>query len=171
MKYIYKDIELYKQLHKTRSYGDTGHNYCSDIISFIKETNAASYIDFGCGTGSLRKSLLGYGFRIDEFDPAIPGKDKIPKKNYDLVITTDVLEHLYENEIDNFFEEIMMLNPKFMYHAVSTRDAIIKLPDGTSCHKCIQNSNWWKEKLEKNTKAKKINVHDNHDLSIFKVVI
>lgn len=157
MKYHYKDLELYKQLHQTRSYGDTGSTYANDVSSFIKYTNAKTILDFGSGTGSLKKALSNvYQIEIDEFDPCVLGKNKIPQSQYDLIITTDLLEHLYKEEIDNLFDEMMSLTPQFMYHGISTRPARILLPDGTNCHKTVENANWWIDKIQNITKCTKI---------------
>lgn len=173
MKYDYKDIELYKQLHQMRSYGDTGSAYARDVSSFIQYTMAKTVLDFGSGTGSLKKTLKDiYQIEIDEFDPCVPGKDKIPQSQYDLIITTDLLEHLHKEEINNIFDEMMSLNPTFMYHAISTRIARILLPDGSNCHKTVENADWWIKKIQDVTKCNDIR-HElvNDDCVIVKVAL
>lgn len=173
MKHHYKDLELYKQLHQSRSYGDSGFGYVDDVSSFIKHTNAKTILDFGSGTGSLKKALKNiHQIEIDEFDPCVAGKTKIPQLQYDLVITTDLLEHLHKEEIDNLFDEMMSLNPQFMYHGISTRPARILLPDGTNCHKTVENANWWIDKIQNITKCTNIQ-HElvNSDCVIVKVIL
>lgn len=173
MKYDYRDLKLYEQLHKQRSYGDTGSIYTDNVKSFIDKTGATSVLDFGSGTGALKTSLNNkYNIDIDEFDPCYDGKRNIPNTQYDLIITTDVLEHLYEDEIENFFEEILSLQPKFMYHAISTRKAHIHLPDGSNCHKTVKNNEWWKSKIQNITKANNINeTQFNDHVIVFKVIL
>jgi 2-polyprenyl-3-methyl-5-hydroxy-6-metoxy-1,4-benzoquinol methylase len=173
MKYEYKDIDLYKQLHKQRSYGDTGSVYTDDVKSFIDDTEALSILDFGSGTGTLRAALHNkYSIEIDEFDPCVPGKEIIPKERYELVITTDLLEHLFEEEIDNLFEEILTLKPKFMYHAISTRTARILLPDGSNCHKTVKDAEWWSNKIKNLLNPNSIEQKEvNDDCVIFKIKI
>jgi len=157
MKYDYRDLKLYEQIHKQRSYGDTGSVYTDSVKSFIDTTGTTSALDFGSGTGALRTSLRNkYNIDIDEFDPCYDGKRTIPNIQYDLIITTDVLEHLYEDEIENLFEEMLSLQPKFMYHAISTRKAHIHLPDGSNCHKTVKNNQWWKSRIQEITKAETI---------------
>tara|TARA_Y100000385_G_C13068487_1_gene627851 strand:+ start:145 stop:663 length:519 start_codon:yes stop_codon:yes gene_type:complete len=172
MKYHYKDLELYKQLHQERNYGDTGLEYAEDILNLIRQTGAQTVLDFGSGTGSLAKSLRKRNVLIDEFDPCYPGKEKIPKEKYDLVITTDLLEHIYEDELDNIFEEMLYLKPKFMYHAISTREATILLPDKTNCHKTIKNMHWWYDRIYNLINPAAINATPkNDDCVIIKLVI
>jgi len=172
MKYQYKDLELYKQLHKERSYGDTGVDYIEDVLGFMVQTKAETVLDFGSGTGSLAKNLRQKNILVDEFDPCYPGKEKIPKQKYDLVITTDVLEHIYEDEIGNLFEEMLSLQPKFMYHAISTRKARILLPDNSNCHKTIKSAEWWQAKIVDMVKPIEIIAEDrDDDCVVFKVII
>lgn len=171
MKYEYKDLDLYKQLHQQRSYGDTGSVYTDDIKSFIDDTAASSVLDFGAGIGTLKNSLHNkYSFNIDEFDPCVPGKEVIPKDEYEMVITTDLLEHLFEEEIDNLFEEMLVLKPKFMYHAISTRTATILLPDGSNCHKTVKDAEWWLNKIKQLTKPSNINYENfSNDCIVIKM--
>lgn len=173
MKYNYKDLELYEQLHKERHYGDTGLNYLEDVLSFIRSTGAIQILDFGAGTGSLAEQLHHkYNISIDQFDPCYDGKRNIPKNEYDLIITTDVLEHIYEDEIENLFEEMLSLQPKFMYHAISTRKARILLPDNSNCHKTIKSAEWWQAKIIDIVKPIEIIAEDrDDDCVVFKVII
>lgn len=144
----YKDLHLYEKIYSTtNNYGNTGHRYADIVYKFILETNPLSVLDFGCGQGSLKKNLATKNIDIDEYDPCIPGKNTINKLQYDLIVTTDVLEHIYENEINTFFSDIMSLAPKYMIHIICTRPAEKVLPDGTNAHKTIKNKNWWKEKI------------------------
>ena len=172
MKYHYKDLELYKQLHQERNYGDTGSEYTEDVLNFIRQTTATTVLDFGSGTGSLAKSLRKRNILIDEFDPCYPGKEEIIKKKYDLVITTDLLEHIYEDELDNIFEEMLCLKPKFMYHAISTREATILLPDKSNCHKTVKSMQWWYNRIHNVFNPVSINATPkNDDCVIINLVI
>ena len=146
---MYRDIDLYKTLHiQNSSYGSTANQYTKYIADFIKYTEVKSVLDFGCGKGSLKKDLKQkYNLEIDEYDPAIESKNIIPKTQYELIITTDVLEHLYEDEINMFFKDILTLNPYYMFHAICTRKADNNLPDGTNAHKTIKPRARWIQKI------------------------
>jgi 2-polyprenyl-3-methyl-5-hydroxy-6-metoxy-1,4-benzoquinol methylase len=153
---MYKDIDLYKELHKTNSeYGATGFNYCN-LINFYLEhysNEIKTALDFGCGKGTLKQCI---DFPIDEYDPAIEGKENISQNQYDLIITTDVLEHLYENEISLVCTEFMNLKPKRMLHFISTVEAKTILPDNTNAHKTVKHGEWWKNTISKYTN---FNIH------------
>lgn len=147
---MYRDIDLYKQLHQNnKNYGNTGKYYCSFINQYlIHHPTIKNILDFGCGKSTLGQCL---DFNIDEYDPAIAGKEQIPKSKYDLIITTDVLEHLYEDEISLICQEFLNLKPYKMLHFICTIKAKQILPDGTNAHKTIQNGEWWKTNIHKFT--------------------
>jgi hypothetical protein len=148
---MYRDIDLYKELHKTnKNYGNTGKYYCSFINEYLVHyPNIKNVLDFGCGKSTLSQCL---DFHIDEYDPAISGKEQISKSKYDLIITTDVLEHLYEDEIPLICQEFLSLQPYKMLHFICTIKAKQILPDGSNAHKTIQNGEWWKTHIHNFTK-------------------
>lgn len=148
----YKDIELYKQLHlKNSGYGGTGSRYVKRIVSHIEQNKPKSILDFGCGKGNLVKELSKLGITVHEYDPAIVGKEKIPQKQYDMIITTDVLEHLYEDEIETICNDFLSLCPETMFHVICTRPAGNLLPDGSNAHKTVKQIEWWDNKLKSYT--------------------
>ena len=148
----YKDIHLYEKIHKKDSgYGNTGGCYVKSVLNHVNKYNPKSILDFGCGKGKLKTGLAKHEIDIDEYDPAIPNKKKIPKEQYDLITTTDVLEHIYEDEIPTICKEFISLQPETMFHAICTRAAHKKLPDGTNAHKTIRDIEWWAKKLQEHT--------------------
>lgn len=155
----YKDTQLYKDLHKQdMSYGATGSRYVPRILEHIQQYKPKNILDFGCGKGQLKIGLAKHNINIDEYDPAISGKNQIPKNQYDLIITTDVLEHLYEEEISSICEEFVALQPKTMFHVICTRPAGNLLPDGTNAHKTVKKIQWWTDKIEQYTKQYKADI-------------
>jgi len=162
----YADIELYKQLHSQNShYGDTGSRYVKRIVSHIEQYKSDSVLDFGCGKGKLAVELSKLGLRIDEYDPAIEGKEKIPQKHYDMIITTDVLEHLYEDEIQIICSDFLSLSPLTMFHVICTRLADNLLPDGSNAHKTVKPIEWWDEKLKSYTGFKTEIIKNPQDIN------
>jgi 2-polyprenyl-3-methyl-5-hydroxy-6-metoxy-1,4-benzoquinol methylase len=159
----YRDIHLYKQLHKeSAGYGAFCHSYITLIKKYIQDTNSSNILDFGCGKGNLKRALSSHGIVIDEYDPAISGKDVLPSKEYDLVITTDVLEHLHPDEIDIIKDEFENLNPKHMMHIISTRTAVQILPDGTNAHKTVQPGDWWLNSLDSKGYTSRVDVNPSY---------
>lgn len=137
---------LNRELHETNpSYGAHGHRHAARMMSLRDEYDATTVLDFGCGKGALRASL-GAPDWMTEYDPAIPGKDERPKRA-DMVVATDVLEHIEPHLLDNVLFEIARLADKVAYLIIATRPASKTLADGTNAHKIVENADWWRTKL------------------------
>lgn len=145
-----RDLHLYKQLHiKDGHYGSTPAHHFDKISNFIHERRPRSILDFGCGKGTLQTLITQKHPEVvvHSYDPAITDRETIPMTQYDMVITTDVLEHLYEDEIPGIFLEMLSLDPASMYHIICHRLAHAILPDGTNAHKTVQTPQWWADKI------------------------
>lgn len=105
-----------------------------------------SLLDIGCGGGGLTSRLLGrgfdaYGCEISEYaiDHCVPamrgrvahaditscphelrGKDLLLPAQFDVLIATDLLEHLYEEDLERTFEWMMSKTKKWMFFCVAT---------------------------------------------------
>lgn len=145
------------------------------LESFIQQISPGSILDYGCGVGRLI-STLKIKFpkiEIDGYDPGNPSFDEYKKQKYDLIISTDVLEHIEPDYIDQTLE---FLNQKsiYFYHLIALQPSRMILPDGRNAHLILKSAAWWKnkfqtlncnimldnrmnhEKIDKNTGAKKI---------------
>lgn len=143
-------LELQKRLHQApQGYGGRGDKWAGIVMQLAVQYDAWSILDYGCGEGSLatvlRRSAL-HGIRIDEYDPAIPGKDSRPGFA-DLVVCTDVLEHIEPDRLDNVLADLRMLARKVLWVVVSTKDSNKVLADGRNAHLIIENGDWWKQKV------------------------
>ena len=117
-----------KQLHEQNpNYGISGAKRASTILKLSESMETKSILDYGCGKGLLAKSLP---FPIWEYDPAIPGKDS-PPRPADLVVCTDVLEHVEPELLDNVLQDIARCTVKTAYLIVATFPAQKTLPDGS----------------------------------------
>lgn len=65
----------------------------------------ATILDFGCGAGPvLKRPLEEGGFRVHLYDPFFYPDREVLDEEYDFIIASEVLEHLY-----NPYEEIIRL--------------------------------------------------------------
>src|ERR1051325_7782001 len=78
---------LQDDLHARFNYGHGGD--AEEFACIVRELSGSSVLDYGCGQGHLAHLLDGY--QVEEYDPAIPGKDEEPAKA-DIVVCADVLE-------------------------------------------------------------------------------
>lgn len=139
-------LEQNRLLHEAnRHYGMGGWKHADRVLELRDENEAVTVLDYGCGKGKL-KTGLGNPDWVSEYDPAIPGKDARPDLA-DIVVCTDVLEHIEPDLLDNVLTDLVRLTGKVAYLVIATRESGKCLPDGTSPHKIVQNAEWWREKL------------------------
>jgi 2-polyprenyl-3-methyl-5-hydroxy-6-metoxy-1,4-benzoquinol methylase len=106
--YIFKSPECYQDLQKQKERYNLHENNAEDagyiayfqrFLDFIlplvgKPQNA---LDFGCGRTSLLATLLKKeGIACDYFDPIYHPNTLDSNKKYDLIVSTEVFEHLHQ---------------------------------------------------------------------------
>lgn len=139
----YRDLN--KQLHKQNiAYGVGGGKHAKIVLELCKNLDTRSILDYGCGKGYLAKEIP---FPIWEYDPAIPGKDESPRPA-DLVVCTDVLEHIEPDKILVVLADLRRCTKKVGYFTIHTGPAQKTLPDGRNTHLIQQKRQWWKNRLK-----------------------
>jgi hypothetical protein len=101
------------------------------------------------------------GVRFAEYDPAIPGKDERPEFA-DLVVCTDVLEHIEPERIGAVLAHLRGLARKAIWCVISTKPSNKTLPDGRNAHILIRPESWWREALA----AAGFTLHDLPDIEV-----
>ena len=146
-----KYVDLNRKLHESNmAYGTSGSKYAKDVKEILKtlvtEDNPfPSCLDYGCGKGYLQKTL---GFPIFEYDPAIPGKEESPKPA-DLVVCTDVLEHIEPDKLDFVLGDLKRCVKNTGYFVISTRKAVKTYENGENAHLIVKDKAWWEKRLLK----------------------
>lgn len=158
----YKDQN--KQLHSLRpDYGSYGAKWAETVWALAHRYKIASVCDYGAGKCSLHKALLEsehiLRFKSQfcckdhpwlrawvDYDPAVDGLDDIPAAA-DLVVCTDVLEHIEPECIDSVLDDIARCSGKACFLVIATRPAKKTLPDGRNAHLIQEPISWWIPKL------------------------
>jgi Protein of unknown function DUF115 len=141
--------ELNRKLHDSPEKFGTGSWRWSEMVrTIMDETESKTVLDYGCGKGNL-KHALGDPEWLREYDPAIPGKDEEPVVGSDLVVCTDVLEHIEPELLDSVIDNIHVLAKRAVFLVISTKTAKKFLEDGRNAHLSLHDADWWKEKLSK----------------------
>jgi len=92
---------LNENMHKERPcYGVGGSFWAGSIYTHACRINAKTILDYGAGKRTLENSLLNRKLTIKSYDPCIPEIAGRPDKA-DIVVCTDVLEHIEPDLIDN----------------------------------------------------------------------
>jgi len=138
-------LEILRKLHQNPIYGLEGKKYKEVVIKLAEATKTNSVMDYGCGKGSLAASLP---FPIWEYDPAVPGKDGVPRPA-DLVVCTHILQRVELEMLDNVLGDLVRCTKKCLFAVIDTKPSEKQLPDGRNEYLIQQNKDWWHEKLNK----------------------
>jgi 2-polyprenyl-3-methyl-5-hydroxy-6-metoxy-1,4-benzoquinol methylase len=107
------------------------------------EYGTKDVLDYGCGKRTLETAL---GFEIANYDPCIPGLDS-PPKAHDIVVCTDVLEHIEPECLDAVLSDIRRCTKRVAFLLIATRPAKKFLADGRNAHLIQKDEKWWSERL------------------------
>lgn len=132
--------ELQRQFHTQRpDYGISGARYADQIQGLAKSMQTRDILDYGCGKATLSKALP---FPIQNYDPFIEDFCAHPIPS-DIVVCTDVLEHIEYPYLHGVLEHINSLTKKVAFFQIATRPASKQLPDGRNAHLIIEPGRWW----------------------------
>ena len=138
--------KIYADIHANTKFGKRS-KVPDFLYKFIENTNPETILDFGCGKGNLTNTLkeIYKDKKIYGFDPANPEYD-VPLTTVDMIISTDVLEHIEPDLIDQTLKEIAD-NCTHTYHLISCAPAKLILPDGRNAHLIQETSDWWRKRF------------------------
>jgi len=139
--------EQYQQMYRVAEYGIHGHKWADKADQFLHSVGAASVLDYGAGQGTLSRELRNRGYEVTEFEPGIPEKATLPEQDFDTVVTTDALEHVEPELVDNVLDYIKGHSGS-LFAVIATRTAVRRLPDGTNPHRTVKPGDWWVKQLE-----------------------
>lgn len=136
--------KLQALFHAARAdYGTSGRLYSEQILQMANRLQTRRILDYGCGKCTLQSSLP---FPIQNYDPFIPEYAAMPH-DADIVVCTDVMEHVEEEHVDGVLEHIESLCNKAAFFQIATGPASKTLPDGRNAHITQHNGNWWLAEL------------------------
>jgi len=127
------------QKHRAMRWGKSGASHAPEILTFANELGATSVLDYGAGCATLAASVPT--LKVFAYDPGTAAHD-LPKPA-DLVVSTDVLEHVEADKIDNVLQHQYLLARKGAYFVIALTAARELLPDGRNAHLLIQPVDWW----------------------------
>lgn len=131
----------------------------ADVIrQLVGHFGAKSLLDYGCGKalaydlaewkredGTVVRGLRAI-WGIDDitlYDPNYPPYSAVPAGTFDAVISTDVLEHVCEEDLDWLIDELFGFARQFVYCTVACYPASKNLPNGENAHVTLKEPEWW----------------------------
>ena len=165
--------KLYQQVHESGlekgadAYQVFGGGSLLQHISIVKKlarhADAKSVLDYGSGKGLLYgetnlqlpdgtvipsvKEFWGME-SIQLYDPGVEEFAARPSSSFDGVISTDVLEHIPEEDIDWVLAECFGFAQRFLYMNIASYPAKKILPNGWNAHVTIRPPGWWRERIK-----------------------
>ena len=119
-------------------HGASGAKWGEDVRLLTKKFGESHVLDYGAGKGGLAKYLSDRGLVVNEYDPAIPGKDEQPSFA-PIVSCTDVLEHVEPQFLDSVLADIERLTGCICFFVISLQQAKKRwLPNGKNAHLIIE---------------------------------
>jgi FkbM family methyltransferase len=112
------------------------------VAALADRVEAIQILDYGCGKQTLAAALPDR--QVRGYDPAIPALSA-PAAPADLVVCTDVLEHVEPSCIEDVLDDLCRVTGKAALITVATRPAVKTLADGRNAHLTVKPFTWWKE--------------------------
>lgn len=135
------------QLNKMETrWAGTAQQFVPAAVKLARKVGAETILDYGCGPGSFAREMAKHGFRVAEYDPGVGGKERLPKPA-DLVVCTDVLEHVEPEHLSFVLAHLNALTKKAALLYIATRPAEKLLPDGRNAHLIVESADWWFSQL------------------------
>lgn len=136
--------KLQSAFHLQRpDYGMSGAKHVEHILSLAKKLETRDILDYGCGKATFQKAIP---YPIQNYDPCMPEYARRPEPA-DIVVCTDVLEHIEPNCLDAVLADLAALTKKVLFTNVACRAAAKFLPDGRNAHLIQESPNWWLARL------------------------
>jgi len=146
--------EMDEEIRKKYGHGGNGKRFTNIILEQVKPT---SILDVGCGHNEFVKDMRNIRREIKSIgvDFACPGADIMANaedlpfkdKEWDLLTSFDMLEHVPEDEVDLVIEEFRRVSDRFFYNISLKRER--KRVNGKNLHPTVKPSEWWIDKIEK----------------------
>lgn len=152
MKITPEYAELNRRLHATGRFGMSGGRWAAPVLALCQQLGTRDVLDYGCGQRTLEKSLP---FPIRNYDPCVPGLDA-PPEPADIVVCTDVLEHVEPDCIDEVLDDLRRVTRDAGLFLVATRPAENVLADGRNAHLIQEPKSWWLPRIERRFRVSQV---------------
>lgn len=139
--------------HTKKPWGGGGKSWVPLLEKEVNIGAASLVLDYGCGRHTFKEAMteLYPSVIVDEYDPGVPGFDELPKDSYrvyDVVVCTDVMEHVEEQFTTTTLMTIRDLTRCVAFFNIVTTPCSSTLPDGRNTHINLKSVDDWMLELE-----------------------
>jgi len=152
--------------HGSKVWGATAIKWAGpDVERILNEEHyhIETVLDYGCGQHTLAQRFPQVQWH--GYDPGIPERAEKPTGTFDLVVCTDVMEHIEGEYIDAVLQEIMDYSTRVVFFEIACAPAFDKFLDGPhegeDVHVSVHPPKWWEDKIRA---LKGIHVQEVHAL-------
>lgn len=159
--------------HADKSWGGTAVKWAGpDVAKIIGRTerkgkvgryNIKTALDYGCGQETMKAEFTELEWT--GYDPGVIGKDEKPNGKFDLVVCTDVMEHIEREYVETVLQEIADYTKvvTFLEVACTAAHGVFATGPrkGQDVHITQRPPEWW---IEKARELKGVHVQSTHAL-------
>lgn len=147
-------IEHYKYKHETDplfSKGSSLFKHVPYLARIVKEYRVKNILDYGCGKATFwnweysRATINSHDYSVTLYDPGVEKYNKLPDGRYDLVVCTDVLEHLHPDDTEEVVKRLVYYTRRHLFCCIALTPAKKTFPDGTNYHTNLHSQEYWKD--------------------------
>lgn len=172
--------QLYRQMHTGYDADQNGAPvqifngfslipHVETIKAAIDRHGAQTVLDYGSGKGLQYKNVdieMPDGSKFANvveywgvdavtcFDLGVPEFSNLPPQRFDVVVSTDVLEHCPEEDLPWILGEMIGRADRFVFATVALYPAQKILPNGENAHCTLKSPDWWRGLIEDVTAAR-----------------
>lgn len=131
------------------------------VAGLVKEFSPATILDYGAGRGALyeaygdepltsryRSQPAWGGAKVICYDPGYPAFAEPFQGKAEGVISTDVVEHIWSDDVPWVVDEMFSHASKFVYVVAAAYPAKKILPNGENAHCTTEPAIWWRTVFE-----------------------
>jgi len=123
------------EIHSQHEWGNSAGKYAGEtVLNLLKDfPEIKTILDYGCGEGSLKTWIEENGITDRQwtlYDPGMEKHKQPPTGKFDLVITTDVLEHVEEIMLNKVLDNLRELTGRFLYSEIACYFCGVKFGSG-----------------------------------------
>ena len=136
-----------KEHADNNGFGVQGYKHLQLVLQLAEQYGATSVLDYGCGGATLSAHARKISpLPFFNYDPAIEKHSAMPAKA-DMVVCTDVLEHIEPLCLTSVLQHLQTLTGKVAFIEVACRPAKRVLADGRNAHLMQRDGMFWFDSL------------------------